>query len=87
MKQYAEQCSNDTGVHNIFPILRIHATSKKRMFRNQTNRLCHSKVFNYERRQNKKCWNNSNLQQNLLKQFIYSDGTSNFVVNSEQNEN
>lgn len=30
MKQYAEQCSNDTSIHNIFPILRIHALSKKR---------------------------------------------------------
>lgn len=31
MKQYAEQiCSNDISVHNIFPILGIHATPKKR---------------------------------------------------------
>lgn len=29
MKQCSEQGSNDTSVHNIFPILRIHATSKK----------------------------------------------------------
>lgn len=29
MKQYVEQiCSNDISVHNIFPILGIHATSK-----------------------------------------------------------
>lgn len=37
MKQYAEQCSNDTSVHNIFPILGIQTTSKKKMFRNQTD--------------------------------------------------
>lgn len=37
IQSYAEQCSNDTSVHNIFPILGIHTTSKKKMFRNQTD--------------------------------------------------